>query len=276
MDCKNAQSAIDTPAMPNTGELGNAEFRAHLDLCNDCQLYSGERAALLGLLAAQPVIEAPADFDIRLRARLARAEGAITIKADNAALSSLLGAQPVISAPADFDFKLRARLAREKARPRSFVIGWGAWGQAVAATATLAVVVTVSALHFANSGRETHSVSPQVNRHIDEKIAQNTEANATAPLADKPTIARKIRYRNTGYISVATDERAKSLPAGAELQNAVDHALNNSVNNAVIDEIWRGFDPEKGEIITSRNHDLIGAEKSATKISKTLSYVPSI
>ncbi|MBO0722865.1 MAG: hypothetical protein J2P41_18715, partial [Blastocatellia bacterium] len=174
-----------------------------------------------------------------------------------------------------------ARLARERARRKSFVFDWGGWGQAVAATATLAVVVTVSALHFANSNREIHTMSPQANRHIAEEVAQNSEAgaNTTVAVVDKPAMARKFRYRNPKYygdVSAATVEPMNSLPAGKEIENAVGHALNNSVDNAVIDEIWRGFDPEKGQIITARNRDLIGAEKSPTTISKTLAYVPSI
>ncbi|MBO0723049.1 MAG: hypothetical protein J2P41_19650, partial [Blastocatellia bacterium] len=172
MDCKNARSAIDTP---DTLGLENADVRAHVDSCNDCRLYSDESAALLALLAAHQLIEAPADFDFRLRLRLAHAEGGITIKEDHAALLSLLGAQPVISVPTDFDFKLRARLARERARRKSFVFDWGGWGQAVAATATLAVVITVSALHFANGSREIHTMSPQANRHIAEEVAQDSE-----------------------------------------------------------------------------------------------------
>lgn len=53
-------------------QLGAPAAR-HLSECSSCGQYASETFALMSLLAGQPAVEAPADFDFRLRAQLARA-----------------------------------------------------------------------------------------------------------------------------------------------------------------------------------------------------------
>jgi hypothetical protein len=49
--------------------------RRHLDECGECRVYAAETNALLNLLGATPRVEAPPDFDFRLRARIATVKG---------------------------------------------------------------------------------------------------------------------------------------------------------------------------------------------------------
>ncbi len=71
MNCKDVKASIDTASRRNP--LAH-EVHAHLAGCPDCRVYSDQSSALMSLLTAQPRVEAPADFDFRLRARIARAQ----------------------------------------------------------------------------------------------------------------------------------------------------------------------------------------------------------
>lgn len=69
MGCGQARIAVETaPAR----ELLGDDAALHLSGCAPCNRYAKETFGLTELLAAQPRVEAPADFDFRLRARLAR------------------------------------------------------------------------------------------------------------------------------------------------------------------------------------------------------------
>lgn len=71
MNCKDIKAAIDSASRRNPI---SSEAHAHLSGCPDCRGYSDQTSALLGLLAAQPRVQTPSDFDFRLRARIARAQ----------------------------------------------------------------------------------------------------------------------------------------------------------------------------------------------------------
>ena len=70
MNCRETRAAVDAASSQNN-LLSGAE--QHLGSCPDCRHYSAGTFQLLALLAAQPRVEAPADFDFRLKARIARA-----------------------------------------------------------------------------------------------------------------------------------------------------------------------------------------------------------
>lgn len=70
MGCSQTREAVETAARR---EMVSAEAARHLSGCAPCSQYAKETFALTALMAAQPRVEAPADFDFRLRARLARA-----------------------------------------------------------------------------------------------------------------------------------------------------------------------------------------------------------
>lgn len=118
MNCKQTREAIDDAARHN---LYGGAVASHLNDCPDCHRYSDETASLLGLLGAQPRIEAPPDFEFRLRARLLRAQAAPGVDT-----SGFL---------------------------RKILPGTFSWGQAVAAAAALTMVVTVSTLYINRDNR---------------------------------------------------------------------------------------------------------------------------
>jgi hypothetical protein len=112
MNCKQFREEMDATSRHN---MRSGAVRSHMDACPDCRRYSDETASLTRLLRAQPRVEAPPDFEFRLRARILRAQAA----------------PPV--APRGFLWKIR---------PGTF-----SWGQTVAAGAALALVVTVSVFY---------------------------------------------------------------------------------------------------------------------------------
>jgi hypothetical protein len=113
MSCKQIRKAIDAASGHNSN---SGHVASHLSGCPDCHRYSDEAASLLRLLSAQPRVEAPPDFEFRLRARIANAQAA-----------------PAID-PRGF---------LQKIRPWTF-----SWGQTIAAAAALTLVVTVSTLYI--------------------------------------------------------------------------------------------------------------------------------
>jgi hypothetical protein len=113
MSCKQIREAIDAASGHNSY---SGQVASHLSGCPDCHRYSDEAAALLRLLSAQPRVDAPPDFEFRLRARIAGAQAAPPID------------------PHGF---------LQKIRPWTF-----SWGQTVAAAAALTLVVTVSTLYI--------------------------------------------------------------------------------------------------------------------------------
>jgi len=68
-DCKNIRQEIDE-AIPGGSVSG--KVREHLNTCFECRAFESERRGLQGLIADLGTVTAPADFDFRLRARLAR------------------------------------------------------------------------------------------------------------------------------------------------------------------------------------------------------------
>lgn len=123
MNCQNVKTVIDTTTCRQ--QLHEA-VKSHLGGCSECRSYANETRALLALLGAQPRVEAPADFNFKLRARLARAQ-----------------AEP------------RGPLAvLENFWARTF-----SWGQATLATATLAVVAALSAYYFIDGRQATPKAS---------------------------------------------------------------------------------------------------------------------
>src|SRR5262245_59044846 len=113
MNCKQIREAIDAASLHNSY---SGHVASHLSGCPDCHRYLDEASSLLRLLSAQPRVEAPPDFEFRLRARIAGAQAA-----------------PVIDPQGSL----------QKIRPWTF-----SWGQTVAAAAALTLVVTVSTLYI--------------------------------------------------------------------------------------------------------------------------------
>jgi hypothetical protein len=71
MNCKKFRTEIEEAG--RTASLG-AATSAHLASCASCRAFRSEREALRGLVASLARVDAPADFEFRLRARIARSE----------------------------------------------------------------------------------------------------------------------------------------------------------------------------------------------------------
>lgn len=243
MNCQHVRSAIDTASKR---EPYGDPVKTHLNGCPNCRLYADKSTALLALLSVQPRVKAPADFD----------------------------------------FKLRARIARAQSEPRTpwafaerFLTGSFSLGQAATAAATLALVATFTAVHFTNSF--TNSGQPAVNNQGASTVAMQTQQidspglksiENISPVASAQTQAVKTPVIKPGAKNTRVylmSERPAAAGA-AKVQIGVARVARNEVP-------WRAFNAEKGQMITTPNRPtLIGAETSASSISKTADFVPSI
>src|SRR5713226_2461923 len=88
-DCKTIRREIEEA---NLDDLLSNEANEHLRTCAECRRFHGDRRALRDLIGSLETVGAPADFDFRLRARLARE------KPSNGYGSFLLSARPISAA----------------------------------------------------------------------------------------------------------------------------------------------------------------------------------
>jgi hypothetical protein len=142
MKCKQIREEIDAASRH---DMRGGAAKSHLDACPDCRRYSDETASLTRLLWTQPRVEAPPDFEFRLRARMLRAQAA-----------------PAIT-PRGFLWKIL---------PGTF-----SRGQTVAAVAALTLVVTVSVFYF---DRGVGTPAPERLVVIDGK-SLNLKTNEAGP-----------------------------------------------------------------------------------------------
>jgi hypothetical protein len=130
MNCQNIRAAVDasSPREPFSEQITH-----HLALCQSCGEYAAQMTALLTLMNAAPRVQAPNDFDFRLRARLAQ-----------------------------------ARAARSPQRGLGFFTEFWkqsfSWGQAASALAAVALVVTLSTVYLIGNRNPANSSesNPQV------------------------------------------------------------------------------------------------------------------
>jgi hypothetical protein len=127
MNCKQIREEIDAASRHN---MYGGDVRSHLDACPYCRRYSDETASLTRLLGEQPRVEAPPDFEFKLRARMLRAQ-----------------AEPAIA----------PRGSLWKILPGTF-----SWGQTVAAAAALTLVVTVSVFYINRDPGATEPGGPVI------------------------------------------------------------------------------------------------------------------
>ncbi|HXL81938.1 MAG TPA: hypothetical protein VN951_13765 [Pyrinomonadaceae bacterium] len=72
-DCRNVRRELEEAA---TGELLSTPVREHLTSCASCAKFGDEQQELRNMVASVGTVEAPADFDFKLRARLASSRSA--------------------------------------------------------------------------------------------------------------------------------------------------------------------------------------------------------
>ncbi|HJQ70455.1 MAG TPA: hypothetical protein VKA70_15865 [Blastocatellia bacterium] len=70
--CKQIKAIIDEAERPEALDYGASQ---HMASCADCSQFADERAKLKALLAEVGRVSAPADFDFKLKARLAEVKG---------------------------------------------------------------------------------------------------------------------------------------------------------------------------------------------------------
>jgi hypothetical protein len=235
MNCQKTRESIDAG-------ISKAVFASHLANCSACESYSKELSSLLSLLREQPRVEAPADFDFRLKARIARAQAAQVAELDS-----------------------------------SMVPGWVSrlwsgsfsWVQATAATAAVALVVSVSTYQIYQNNQVAPAIAPATpfvamnngTGGVENQFASVKSTAPSAPRSERPAAARQARPTGQRTIAVET----APTPIVEPLSGASSMTI---------------FNGEQGRMIsTSSQMMLIGAEGStggSTSSSRGLGYVPSI
>ena len=176
MKCKQIREEIDAASRHN---IRSGAVKSHMDACPDCRRYSDETASLTRLLWEQPRVEAPPDFEFRLRARMLRAQAA-----------------PAIT-PRGFLWKIL---------PGTF-----SWGQTGAAVAALALVVTVS-VFYADRGAGT----PEPENIVVAGSSLNSKTNEAGPAPDtKPPAIESVNATPAKFTPRISKPRLAS-PNGVE------------------------------------------------------------
>jgi hypothetical protein len=233
MNCKQIREEIDAASRYDL----RGAIRSHLNGCPDCRRYSDETAALLGLLGAQPRVEAPADFEFQLRARIARAQAA-----------------------AESD----RRSFWRKIRPETF-----SWGQMAAAAATLALAVTVSTFYVKRDDRAAR-IDPagDARTAISAGDRQSDAAGGGefSPgidmLAARPAGAAPFKYMSKSQRVGLTSYQSKSQIEG---QFEVPASPNDIADN---DGSTRLYNPETKRLLNDRSR-FYGAETVSISQSDT-------
>lgn len=167
MNCKGIQAVIDSASSRNPI---SGEVKVHLSGCPDCRSYSDQTNSLRSLLSAQPRVQAPADFDFRLRARIARAQ-----------------AEP--ASPFAFLENLLGRTFSMK--------------QAAASLAALAVMAAGTTLYFNQSTEQTSSSMIASNRPAVVQPAVEMDLpvspRAMAPQASAPIV--KVAAKSLAHVA---------------------------------------------------------------------------
>lgn len=192
MNCREMQAAVDSAHLRS--ELAN-DVELHLGSCEGCGRYATGNFQLLGLLAAQPRVEAPPDFDFRLRARIAR--------------------------------------ARDERRGmawsfREFWTHTFSWREAATTLALLTVVATSATLYLSRGSVQT-SQSPLVTSASPEA---NVSVQPVAPLAGSDlatkgsaSTARDVAPRPAAVRSSASGERVVAIAAAPVEMNGAQEIL---------------------------------------------------
>jgi hypothetical protein len=210
INCKQFREEIDATSRHN---MRSGAARSHMDACPDCRRYSDETASLIRLLGAQPRVEAPPDFEFRLRARMLRAQAAPPI------------------APRGFLWK--------------FLPGTFSRGQAVAAVAALAMVVTVS-VFYVDRGAGTPEPEPLV----IAGSSLNSKTNEAGP-------APEIKPRPI--------ESINATPAKFTPRNLKSRFASRGVE--VVDDSTPLYSPETKRLLKDRSV-LYGAETASISLAK--------
>lgn len=233
MNCNQTREAIDSSL--RRAAYGDS-VNAHLSGCPDCRRNADETESLLMLLKAQPRVEAPADFDFRLRARIARAE------AEQAHSIGFL----------------------EKIW-ESFLAQTFSWGQAATAMAAVAVLIMVSTYYVRhessapvtanNTEVAIASADNKASAQSQPMMESQPDAKAVAPARLAPARVSNKGYRTAAYRPAATVETASFKDI------------------ASVDNMPRFYSRETRQVVQDRN--AFGAELISANTVKTAALAPS-
>jgi hypothetical protein len=225
MNCKQIREAIDIASRRNP--YGDA-VTSHLSGCPNCRRYADEADSLLMLLSAQPRVQAPADFDFRLRARIARAQ------AEKASPAGLL-----------------ERLWE------NFLAQTLSWGQAATAMAAVALVITVSTLYINrdNGAPVTADNAVAVNKTVD--LPQTAAAPAPEIKSQVVDVAKPTAVK-------AASRSVKATPASFKPEVPANPISSNDI--ARLDKSSRLYSKETGQFVPNR--DWIGAEAASVNSAR--------
>lgn len=223
MNCKDTQAAIDSASRRNPIAQSAS---AHIAGCPDCRRYTDQSNALLALLSAQPRVEAPADFDFRLRARIARAESQPS-GGPVAVLTNFFG----------LSFSIK---------------------QAAASLAALAVMAAVTTFYFTNGNQPITNNSSLI-AQVEKSAAPNSvvaPAEKVAVLSNDSLQPASIKVASNAYASGARMRTAMITESPVREANI---ARNVSGREDAI----RVFNRERGQIMEASNRTTVyGVERS--------------
>ncbi|MGH9766910.1 MAG: hypothetical protein ACREAB_05685 [Blastocatellia bacterium] len=230
MNCKQIKEAIDTASR---GALYGAPVTSHLNGCPDCRGHADETNSLLMLLSAQPRVQAPADFDFRLRARIARAQ------AEQASPVGILD-----------------RIGRLLAQTFSF-------GQAATAMAAVALAVFASTLYInRDNGPQTPANDvAAVNQNKQNKVIDSPQTRmASAPEIKSPVVepGRLAPVKFSG-------RSVKAAPAMIKSDAPADVIASNEIASA--NNLPRFYSRETRQVVQDRN--AFGAELVSVNSAKS-------
>jgi hypothetical protein len=192
--CRETKDAVDTASV-RSGLSKGAE--AHLSGCSDCRQYADSTFMLMGMLASQPRVEAPADFDFRLRARIARAR--------------------------DENRGWRAALAEFWSRSFS-------WKEAAAAVAVLVAVASSTTLYVS---RDRETQTPLVASSIPRVVSS---PGSPVPV-QKPDAPPSALITANNVQSDAAERGARSMARVAAMQERSLAGVSRSLELADTQEI---------------------------------------
>jgi hypothetical protein len=219
MNCKQIREEIDSASR---FKMYGGAVKSHLNACPDCHRYSDETASLLGLLGAQPRVEAPTDFEFRLRASMARARAA---------------------AEGDRQGFLRQILPETFSR-----------GQMVAAAASLAMLVTVSTLYITRDNRAPGQIK------TDAAIsAVAPPAIGPGPARGKVLTADSVGATPIKFTSRSVKVEPSSFQDEVQPEGQSDEIAVSPNNIAGIDDSTRLYSPETKRLLKDRSR-FYGAE----------------
>lgn len=236
MNCQEMRTAIDTASRRDP--LSSA-VKTHTVGCPDCRRHADESRALMALLSAQPRVQAPADFDFKLRARIARAQ--------------VQPRGPVV--------------VLQSFWTRSF-----SWTQAAAATA-LALVATFTAIQFTS---HKESIGNQNGQNIATNIAPAPQVvpapveTSVAPDSQAAKTSSNIRPTAVKSNARTTRPAASAAKAGPEISRSAMNVASVASN----DNGQRLYNRGEGQLVSAPPGNLYGAESLTPRMTKA-SYVPS-